>query len=130
MYTLSTNGTSLHIYKTGRHLVKSKSHAGVHSRFGCTDEIFGTEKSVLFMEVSSIQGRPYSGVPLYIISYGKEALVKRSVCSTYLYVHVTQVEYIVDKYVNVYTESDLYDTDDKQPEPAGAVHVEEHGPPL
>ena len=31
-----------------------------------TNEGFGTDESVLFMEVSSIQGCPYRGVPLYI----------------------------------------------------------------
>ena len=32
---------------------------------GVVKYVFGTEKSVLLMEVSSIQGYPYRGVPLY-----------------------------------------------------------------
>ena len=34
-----------------------------------TNEAFGTDKNVLFMEVSSIQGCPYRGVPLYFINH-------------------------------------------------------------
>ena len=40
--------------------------------FKYTNDVFGTEKSVLFMEVSSIQRCPYRGVPL-----GKHGILGR-----------------------------------------------------
>ena len=35
-----------------------------------TNDVFGTDKSALLTEVSSIQGCPYRGVPLYNVLHG------------------------------------------------------------
>ena len=63
MYMYVYSGTSLNRTPLGQ----SKIERGVliSGVVKYKSDVFGTEKSVLFMEVSSIQGCPYRGVPLY-----------------------------------------------------------------
>ena len=70
-YTLGCcSGTSLNRIPLGQSkmsLIERCPH--FRGCFKYTNDVFGTEKSVLFMEVSSIQGCPYRGVPLYKYIY-------------------------------------------------------------